>query len=83
MKLCSVPGCIAECVTRRQRGRTIYRTKCREHYNAEQRRRVRKMRGSPLMWDIVIGQFAAKVLGGALWAWVLTRRERVETFTTR
>lgn len=30
--------------------------------------------GLPLLWPIVIGQFAAKVIGGALWAWVLARR---------
>lgn len=29
--------------------------------------------GLPLLWPIVLGQFAAKVLGGALWAWVLGR----------
>lgn len=28
-----------------------------------------------LLWPIVLGQFAAKVLGGALWAWLLTRRK--------
>ncbi len=27
--------------------------------------------GLPLLWPIVIGQFAAKVLGGSLWAWVI------------
>lgn len=32
--------------------------------------------GWPPLWGIVIGQFIAKVLGGALWAYVLTRRER-------
>lgn len=30
--------------------------------------------GLPLLWPIVLGQFAAKVAGGALWAWVLARR---------
>ena len=30
--------------------------------------------GFPLLWGVVLGQFAAKVLGGALWAWVLNRR---------
>ena len=29
--------------------------------------------GLPLLWPVVIGQFAAKVLGGSLWAWVLYR----------
>ncbi len=27
--------------------------------------------GFPLMWPIMVGQFAAKVLGGALWSFVL------------
>lgn len=30
--------------------------------------------GFPLMWGIVIGQFAAKVIGGAIWSYLLTRR---------
>lgn len=30
--------------------------------------------GLPLLWPIVLGQFVAKVAGGALWAWVLARR---------
>lgn len=30
--------------------------------------------GLPLLWPIVLGQFIAKVIGGALWAWVLARR---------
>lgn len=30
--------------------------------------------GLPLLWPIVIGQFIAKVVGGALWAVVLHRR---------
>ena len=29
--------------------------------------------GLPLLWPIVLGQFVAKVAGGALWAWVLAR----------
>lgn len=33
--------------------------------------------GFPLMWGIVLGQFVAKVAGGAIWAWVLTRRDVV------
>jgi uncharacterized PurR-regulated membrane protein YhhQ (DUF165 family) len=32
--------------------------------------------GFPLLWGIVIGQFAAKVVGGAVWSMVLTRRHR-------
>lgn len=31
--------------------------------------------GFPLMWGIVIGQFVAKVVGGAIWAYLLTRRD--------
>lgn len=31
--------------------------------------------GWPLMWGIMIGQFLAKVFGGALWALVLTRKK--------
>lgn len=31
--------------------------------------------GLPLLWGIVIGQFAAKVIGGALWSYLLTRRQ--------
>lgn len=31
--------------------------------------------GFPPLWDIVLLQFAAKVLGGVLWSWVLTRRQ--------
>lgn len=30
--------------------------------------------GLPLLWPIVLGQFVAKVIGGALWAYVLSRR---------
>jgi uncharacterized PurR-regulated membrane protein YhhQ (DUF165 family) len=30
--------------------------------------------GFPLLWPIVIGQFVAKVMGGAFWAWVLSTR---------
>lgn len=30
--------------------------------------------GFPLLWPIVIGQFIAKVIGGALWGWVLNNR---------
>lgn len=30
--------------------------------------------GLPLLWPIVLGQFAAKVVGGAVWAWALARR---------
>lgn len=29
--------------------------------------------GWPLMWWIVLGQFAAKVAGGFIWAWLLNR----------
>lgn len=29
--------------------------------------------GFPLMWGIVVGQFVAKVVGGAIWAYLLTR----------
>ena len=29
--------------------------------------------GFPLMWPIMLGQFAAKVLGGALWSLLLLR----------
>lgn len=29
--------------------------------------------GFPLLWSIVIGQFVAKVVGGLVWSWVLTR----------
>lgn len=28
--------------------------------------------GFPLLWGIVLGQFVAKVAGGAIWAWLLT-----------
>lgn len=31
--------------------------------------------GFPLMWGIVVGQFIAKVVGGAIWAYLLTRKE--------
>lgn len=30
--------------------------------------------GSPLLWPVMIGEFAAKVVGGAIWSVVLTRR---------
>lgn len=30
--------------------------------------------GLPLMWPIVLGQFVAKVLGGAIWSIVLSKR---------
>lgn len=30
--------------------------------------------GWPPLWGIVIGQFVAKTVGGALWAYILTRR---------
>lgn len=33
--------------------------------------------GFPLLWGIVIGQFAAKVMGGALWSLVLSRKNSV------
>lgn len=36
----------------------------------------------PGFWGIVAGQFAAKVLGGVLWAWVLTRRMAAEDGVT-
>lgn len=29
--------------------------------------------GFPLLWGIVAGQFAAKILGGGIWAYVITR----------
>ena len=32
--------------------------------------------GWPPLWGIVIGQFAAKVIGGALWSVVLNRRNK-------
>lgn len=35
--------------------------------------------GLPLLWPIVAGQFAAKLIGGALWAWVLNGWVRKET----
>lgn len=35
--------------------------------------------GLPLLWWVVVGQFAAKVVGGALWAWVLAERGAVES----
>lgn len=31
--------------------------------------------GLPLMWGIVVGQFVAKVVGGAIWAYLLTRKQ--------
>ncbi len=31
--------------------------------------------GLPLLWPVIIGQFVAKVIGGAVWSWVLTRRQ--------
>lgn len=34
--------------------------------------------GFPLMWSIVIGQFVAKVIGGAVWSVILSRRELVQ-----
>lgn len=34
--------------------------------------------GLPLLWPIVLGQFAAKLIGGALWAWVLSGKVRKE-----
>lgn len=37
--------------------------------------------GFPLLWPIVLGQFVAKVVGGALWAWVLGMRKAVEPVT--
>lgn len=36
--------------------------------------------GFPPLWGVVTGQFAAKVLGGIIWSWVLTRRS-VDTAT--
>lgn len=30
--------------------------------------------GFPLLWLVMLGQFAAKTIGGALWAWILTRK---------
>jgi hypothetical protein len=30
--------------------------------------------GFPLMWGIVIGQFVAKFIGGAVWSYLLTRK---------
>lgn len=35
--------------------------------------------GFPPLWGIVAGQFAAKVVGGLLWSWLLTRRELSKT----
>lgn len=31
--------------------------------------------GFPLMWGIVLGQFAAKVIGGFIWSYILTQRK--------
>lgn len=31
--------------------------------------------GFPLLWPVMLGEFAAKVFGGAAWSWILTRRE--------
>jgi uncharacterized PurR-regulated membrane protein YhhQ (DUF165 family) len=33
--------------------------------------------GLPLLWWVVVGQFAAKVAGGAIWSYLLTRRAAV------
>jgi hypothetical protein len=33
--------------------------------------------GFPPLWGIVIGQYLAKTVGGAIWSWVLTRRQLV------
>ena len=30
--------------------------------------------GFPILWSVIIGQYVAKIVGGAFWAWVLTRR---------
>ena len=30
--------------------------------------------GWPLLWGIVVGQLAAKVIGGAAWSWLLRPR---------
>lgn len=30
--------------------------------------------GWPVLWAVVLGQFVAKVAGGAAWSWLLTRR---------
>lgn len=35
--------------------------------------------GLPILWPIVLGQFAAKVLGGALWAYILNRLRTVRS----
>jgi hypothetical protein len=32
--------------------------------------------GWPLLWSVVLGQFIAKVAGGALWAWVLEQQRQ-------
>lgn len=32
--------------------------------------------GFPLLWWIMLGQFVAKVAGGAIWAWLLRPRQR-------
>lgn len=32
--------------------------------------------GLPLLWWVVVGQFVAKVIGAALWAWLLMPRAR-------
>ena len=33
--------------------------------------------GLPLLWPVVLGQFVAKVVGGAVWSWMLRRREAI------
>lgn len=35
--------------------------------------------GFPLMWPIVIGQFAAKVIGGFIWSLILSRRAALQS----
>lgn len=34
--------------------------------------------GFPLLWWVVVGQFAAKIAGGAVWAWALRPRPRLQ-----
>jgi queuosine precursor transporter len=30
--------------------------------------------GFPLLWGVMVGEFAAKIIGGAVWSWILTRQ---------
>ena len=38
--------------------------------------------GFPLMWTIMLGQFAAKVLGGLMWSFVIARTIKTEEVDT-